>query len=248
MKTSSTLPKRFITTPGAPTKDDVDWVALDDVTPVKDQGSCGSCWAFAGIETIESAYAIVHDVHGSDIPTFAEQQQVDCARWPESGSMGCQGGWMGDVFTYASKNPLCLESQYPYTARDGTCDASACAFESGVIGYVSIPEGDTEALLEATEHVPVSIAVDATTWSFYKGGIHKSKRTSLNHGVELNGFHIHSTDGDYLLVRNSWGMRWGEEGYIRLDTVEDSGANLDAAYPVLEGMKLPGRGQAHHSG
>ena len=61
----------------------------------------------------------------------------------------------------------------------------------------------------------------------------------MNHGVELNGFHIHSSDGDYLLVRNSWGVRWGESGYIKLDTVENSGADLDAAYPVLEGMTLP---------
>ena len=235
----STAAKHYINTVGAPTKDDVNWVELDDVTKVKDQGSCGSCWAFAGVETIESAYAIVHDVHGDKIPVFAEQQVVDCARWPEYGSMGCQGGWMEDAFEYASKHPLCLEKEYPYTARDGTCQDSKCSFESGVTGYVNIPEGDMDALLEATEVTPVSIAVDATSWSFYRGGIHKSKGKQLNHGVELDGFHIHSTDGDYLLVRNSWGMRWGEEGYIKLDTVENSGADLDAVYPTMEGMTLP---------
>lgn len=235
----STNPKSFITTVGSPTKDDVDWVALDDTTPVKDQGACGSCWAFAGVETLESAYAVVNDVHGSKIPVIAEQQFVDCAKYPDYGSFGCQGGWMDDVFDYAMENPLCMESEYSYTARDGSCQDSKCTFNMPVKGRVNIPSGDVDALLEANEVTPIAIAVDAGDWSFYKGGIHKSKGTALNHGVQLDGFHIHSTDGDYMLVRNSWGMRWGETGFIKLDVDQNSGAALDASYPVLEGMELP---------
>ena len=212
----STAKKNFVNTVGSPTKNDVNWVEEGETTPVKDQGACGSCWAFSGVETIESAYAVVNDVHNDDIPRFSEQQMVDCAKYPAYGSFGCQGGWMQDTFEYATKNGLCLEAEYPYTARDGTCQDSKCNFDAGVKSWVNVPEGDLDALLEATELVPVAIAVDAGSWSFYKGGIHKSTGTALNHGVELNGFHVKSTDGDYLLVRNSWGMRWGERGYIKL--------------------------------
>ena len=165
---------------------------------------------------------------------------VDCAKYPEYGSMGCNGGWMDDVFDYAVKNALCTESEYAYTAKDGTCQASKCSFDAGVTGRVNIPEGDIDALLEATESTPLAIAVDASTWSFYRSGIHKSTGHNLNHGVQLEGFHINSADGDFLHVRNSWGARWGESGYIRLDVQANSGAADSASYPTFEGMSLPG--------
>ena len=235
----STAKKNFVNTVGSPTKNDVNWVEEGETTPVKDQGACGSCWAFAGIETIESAYAVTNGLFGDDIPRFSEQQMVDCARYPKYGSMGCQGGWMDDVYEYATKNALCTEAEYPYTARDGTCQDSKCNFDSGVKSWVNIKEGDLEGLLEATELTPVAIAVDASSWSFYKGGIHKSTGTALNHGVQVDGFHVKSSDGDYLLTRNSWGQRWGERGFIKLDTVANSGATLAASFPLIEGMVLP---------
>ena len=82
---------------------------------------------------------------------------------------------------------------------------------------VHVPSGDEQALMDAIETNTVSIAVDASDWMFYTSGILKSSGTGLNHGVQADGFHIHSSDGDYILVRNSWGARWGEEGYIRID-------------------------------
>lgn len=212
----STGKKNYLTTVGEPTKDDVNWVDAQETTPVKDQKSCGSCWAFAGVETLESVYAVAKGLSGADIPVFAEQQLVDCAKYPAYGSYGCQGGWMDDVYDYAMDHAMCLESEYPYTARDGTCSDSKCSFDAEVTGRVNIPEGDLDALLEATELFPVAIAVDASSWSFYQSGIHKSSGTALNHGVQIDGYHYHSADGDYLLVRNSWGQRWGEKGYITL--------------------------------
>jgi C1A family cysteine protease len=237
-----TGPKNYRNTRGSPKGNDKNWVDENEVTPIKDQGSCGSCWAFAGIETLESAYALAHGLSGDDIPRFSEQQMVDCAKYPEYGSMGCQGGWMDDVFEYASKNKICTEEEYAYTARDGTCQAEKCTFETGVTGTVNIPEGDVQALLEADEVVPVSIAVDASSWSFYRGGIHTCKTQNLNHGVQLDGFHINSEDGDYLLVRNSWGARWGESGFIKLDVEGNCGAALAASYPQFgnTSFQLPG--------
>jgi C1A family cysteine protease len=209
--------KNYVYTLSSPTKKDVNWVEAGETTKVKDQGSCGSCWAFSGTETVESAYALAHGLSGDQVPQLAEQQAVDCAKYPEYGSMGCNGGWMDDVFDYYMTHKACTEAEYKYTARDGTCKEDQCSLDLGLTGRVNIPEGDLDALLTAAETVPIAIAVDASSWSFYSGGILKSKKTNLNHGVQLDGYHIDSDDQEYLFVRNSWGSRWGESGYIRLD-------------------------------
>lgn len=169
---------------------------------------------------MESAYAITNGLKGAAIPKLSEQQAVDCVTAPEYGSAGCNGGWMDDVFQYNLKkgNRWCTEEEYPYTARDGTCQESLCSLDVGVVGIKNIPEGDLDTLLAATEERPVAIAVDASDWSFYRAGIHKSKKTSLNHGVVLEGFHRGEGSGkDFLYVRNSWGARWGMSGFIKLD-------------------------------
>jgi hypothetical protein len=235
-----TSAKFYRNTPGTPKKNDVNWVEESETTSVKDQKSCGSCWAFSATETLESAYAVHNNLKGSAIPQLAEQQSVDCVKAPEYGSAGCNGGWMDDTFDYAIKNKMCLESEYAYTARDGTCQDSKCTLDLHAVGRVNIPEGDVNALLEAAEHFPVAIAVDASDWSFYKGGVHKSTRTALNHGVQIDGFHINSADGDYMIVRNSWGGRWGESGFIKLDVTANSGAALAASYPTFKDQTLPG--------
>lgn len=239
-----TGPKTYRNTRGSPKGNDKNWVDEQEVTPVKDQGSCGSCWAFAGVETLESGYALAHGLSGDEVPVFSEQQFVDCAKYPAYGSMGCNGGWMDDVFEYAKTNKLCTADEYKYTARDGTCQDSKCTFDAGVTGRVNVPENDLGALLEANEIIPVSIAVDASSWSFYRSGVHSCKSKNLNHGVQLDGFHVNSEDGDYLLVRNSWGQRWGEEGFIKLstDAKSDCGATLSASYPTFANSKiqLPG--------
>jgi len=127
---------------------------------------------------------------------------------------------MDDVFEYnlIKGNRMCLESEYKYTARDGTCQEELCSLDVGLVGIKNIPEGDLDTLLSAAEGRPIAIAVDASDWSFYQGGIHKSKKTSLNHGVVMEGFHKADSNGqDYIYVRNSWGTRWGMGGFIKLD-------------------------------
>ncbi len=133
---------------------------------------------------------------------------------------------------------MCTEEEYAYTAKDGKCAEEKCTLDVGVTGRVNIPEGDLDSLLAAAEKTPIAIAVDASSWSFYSGGIMKSKKTSLNHGVQLDGFHIESDDEEYLLVRNSWGSRWGESGFIRLDTEQNSGATLAASYPTFDTLEV----------
>lgn len=145
---------------------------------------------------------------------------------------------MDDVFDYAKTHKMCTEEEYAYTAKDGTCQDTKCTLDVGVTGRINIPEGDVDALLAAAEKTPVAIAVDASNWSFYSGGIMKSKKTSLNHGVQLDGFHIDSDDEEYLLVRNSWGSRWGESGFIRLDKTQNSGAALAASYPTFDTLQV----------
>jgi C1A family cysteine protease len=235
--------KFYRNTPGTPKTNDVNWVDESETTAVKDQKSCGSCWAFSATETLESVYAIHNNLKGSEIPQLSEQQSVDCVKAPEYGSEGCSGGWMDDTFDYAVNNKMCLETEYAYTARDGTCQDTKCTLDLQATGRVNIPEGDVNALLEAAEHFPVAIAVDASDWSFYMAGIHKSSKTSLNHGVQLDGYHINSNNGDYMLVRNSWGGRWGMKGFIMLDITKNSGAALSASYPTFEGQTLPGLAQ-----
>jgi cathepsin L/xylem cysteine proteinase len=197
------------------------------MTPVKNQGSCGSCWAFSAVQEIESGYAMANKV---DPISFSPQQFVDCVKEPSFGSEGCNGGWMDDVFDYALKNKLCTEQEYEYTGRDGKCHDNDCKIKSGVTGRYNVPEGDMNALYQAAEKMPLAIAIDATPMSFYKSGVLHIKTKNLNHGVQLVGYDIEAAD-PFLLIRNSWGARWGFDGYVKVSTVNNGGADLAASYP-----------------
>lgn len=199
----------------------VDWTNVDGksyVTPVKNQEQCGSCWAFSTTGSLESRYAILHDVTGDDIVTLSEQQLVDCSR--SEGNQGCNGGLMDDAFKYVEKSGgLCSEKEYEYTAKDGTCKASSCGTKYDAIsGFTDVKKDSYEDLESAVVAGPVSIAVDAagSTWQFYKGGVVDSKcGTSLDHGVLVVGYGEEQGQ-KYWKVKNSWGTSWGEEGYILL--------------------------------
>ena len=203
----------------------VDWTNM--WSSVKNQGQCGSCWAFSAAAAFEARYTL--NQGGKKVKTlFGEQELVDC----DPKSSGCNGGLMDYAFEYLHEHYICTEDEYPYKGRDGTCQYS----ESKCSGpedksYTDIPEGDEDALLKELQNGPVSVAVDATNWSFYSGGIFDNCGDNLNHGVTLVAS---NPNADWVKIRNSWGSSWGEGGYIRLK----AGANTCgyanvASYPTF---------------
>jgi cathepsin L len=205
----------------------VDWRLQGVVTPVKDQGYCGSCWTFSATETLESHLALATGT----LFTLSEQEFVSCVPNPDScgGTGGCAGATMELAFDYAMANGLVTEWTTPYTSykgQDGACTLTKAspARVGGITGYTVLPSNDYEALLEAVATVgPIAITVDASKWSSYSGGVFNGCNQAspeLDHGVVLVGY---GSDAgmDYWLVRNSWGPTWGENGYIRLARSSD---------------------------
>jgi C1A family cysteine protease len=196
----------------------LDWRTQGVVNPVKDQGQCGSCWAFSAAGTVESSYAITN----GKLYSLAEQQLVDCST--EGGSEGCNGGWEDKALTHYATHGACTESGYPYTATDGTCKESSCttAFGPGAVTGTTCTELSADGLVSGINMAPVSVAVRVdNTFQMYRSGIVDARcHASTNHAVIAVGY-----DADSFTIRNSWGADWGEEGYIRMarNTVSNSG-------------------------
>lgn len=180
---------------------DVDWVAAKMVTAVKDQGQCGSCWAFSAVAAIESAVLI----NDSPEQLFSEQQLVDCSG--AYGNEGCDGGWMDAAFEYVIDNGIATSAQYPYVARDQACKMDGGNFT--INNFIDVQ--GCNALANALNYAPVSVAVDASNWSPYRSGVLSTCGNNVNHGVLLVG----QSDA-YWKIKNSWSTNWGESGYIRL--------------------------------
>ena len=191
----------------------VDWIKYS--TPVKDQGYCGSCWAFSAVETIESVWAIKK----GQLLTLSEQQLVDCSK--KYGNLGCNGGLMDNAFHYVIDNGICSESSYPYTSgksgQGGTCQI--CNSVASLISCSDVTPNNQIALAEAVAQNPVSIAIqaDSSIFQSYKSGIITSPTcgTTLDHGVVITGYGIEN-NVPYWKVRNSWSSSWGEAGFVRI--------------------------------
>jgi len=202
----------------------VDWRKEGVVTPIKNQGGCGSCWAFSATESVESALAMAtRTVEGKpELIELAPQQLVDCAPNPDDcgGTGGCAGSTQPLAFSYlVSAGGMDAAADYPYKARDGPCKAGSLTSVVGIKGQVDLPTNNYTALIGALVTAgPIAISVDAS-WGMYEGGIFEPTaggiKTTIDHAVQLVGYG--SDNGvDYWTVRNSWGEYWGESGYIRL--------------------------------
>jgi C1A family cysteine protease len=200
------LKQPIVVSDEAVTGTSVDFVHLWD--DVKDQGQCGSCWAFSATAAFE-ARSQMADGHITKL--YSEQELVDC----EPQSNGCEGGLMDFAFEYLEDHGFCTEAQYQYEGRDHSCEYEANHCEGGPkdITFHDVHIGKEQELLGELLNGPVAIAVDANNWSFYSGGVFTNCGTSLDHGVTLVASNF---EEGWVKVRNSWGGSWGEEGHIRL--------------------------------
>tara|TARA_B100000900_G_scaffold245533_1_gene208742 strand:- start:2495 stop:3586 length:1092 start_codon:yes stop_codon:yes gene_type:complete len=199
----------------------INWVEKGAVTPVKNQGQCGSCWSFSTTGALEGAYFIKNGV----LDSFSEQQLVDCDNRANGGKdMGCNGGLMDNAFKWIEKNNgLCSESDYPYVSGEtrtaGTCQTSCDNIEgSKIIEFVDVSANSDDEMMAALNQQPVAIAIQADQKDFqlYKSGVFTgSCGTKLDHGVLAVGYGNEKGE-DYYLVKNSWGTTWGDKGYIKL--------------------------------
>jgi len=207
----------------------VDWRSKGIVTPVKDQGQCGSCWAFSTTGSTEGAYA----QKTGKLISLSEQQLVDCST--TQGNQGCNGGLMDYGFQYIITNRgITTEAAYPYKGVDGTCKKSQTAAAT-ISSFKDVAAGSETQLLTVATKQPVSVAIEADQmgFQFYSGGVFTATcGKNLDHGVLVVGY---GTDAgkDYWIVKNSWGSSWGEAGYIRMIRNKNQcGIAQQASYPV----------------
>jgi C1A family cysteine protease len=218
---------------------EVDWVKAGAVNGVKNQGQCGSCWAFSAVGALESAAKIA----GAPLYSFSEQQLVDCST--KDGNHGCNGGLMDYAFKYMQEfGGMETEDTYPYKGVDGACKASVDKVKPPkVTGFVDVKQNSCDDLLASIVKGPVSVAVAANAMQFYTTGVFSNRfcGTGLNHGIVAVGYGNDKQSGkDFWLVRNSWGAAWGEHGYIRMYRGNDiqpktgiCGICMDASYPTV---------------
>jgi cathepsin L len=197
--------------------DSVDWRTQGYVTPVKDQGQCGSCWAFSAIATLEGQ----HKKQSGTLVSLSEQNLVDCSG--SFGNMGCNGGLMDQAFQYCKANKgIDTEDSYPYTAQDGDCKFNPAFIGATCTGFVDLPAGDENALTNAVATIgPISGAIDAsqTSFQFYQSGIYSDPDCSsqnLDHGTNIIGYGTLGAGQDFYILKNMWGTAWGEQGYMRM--------------------------------
>jgi len=215
----------------------VDWVTAGAVTPVKDQGQCGSCWSFSSTGSMEGVYQI----KGNALTSFSEQQLVDCVTL----CFGCNGGNFTTVFNqYAEANFMFLESAWPYNAKNGKCaegTPTTAPTDMKTTGSVAVTPEDVASLKSALNLNPVSVAIEADKFKFqaYKDGVFddSSCGTALDHAVLLVGYGTDDQGQEYWIMKNSWGSSWGDAGYMKMAIIGNGpgtcGVMMDPVYATM---------------
>lgn len=204
--------------------DSVDWSTNGAVTPIKDQGHCGSCWIFSAVGAMESAYQIA----SGKLVSLAEQQVLDCLHNILPPTLGCKGGSMSPVFNYAKSHAICTTASYPYEAKAGKCGATSCTTgmpQGKVTGYKGLAPvaklipASYKAMMSAVMQQPVSVSIEADKDVFhqYTSGVVTGACGQMpDHGVLVVGYGTDPKLGDYWKIKNSWGASWGEKGFVRV--------------------------------
>jgi len=255
------IPAGNFTIKSKPAKDlpaEVDWRKQGVITDVKNQGQCGSCWAFCTTEMIESYAGIAT----GSTPELSSQQVTSCT--PNPLSCGGTGGCMGSIaqlgYTYIQLFGHVTEEDYPYTSGT-TTETGDCMYDFmntapviGITGYNVLPSNDQDAVLTHLAEVgPLAVSVYASGWGSYSSGVYDGcdfdANIAMNHAVQLVGYGTDASEGDYWIVRNSWGSRWGEDGYIRLQRQSTAQCGTDST--PMDGSACvggPGNDEQHVCG
>lgn len=230
----SDFSKFNLTEYGSSIPSEVDWREKGAVTPVKDQGKCGSCWSFSATGAMEGAWAI----RTGHLASFSEQQLIDCS--VEYGNSGCQGGLMDNGFEYAIDNGMCLENDKPYLARSDSCDR--CNKVAHFSQCFDVTPMNELHLKQAVSRGPVAVAIEADTLVFqlYSGGIIDNVKcgTNLDHGVLVVGYG-EENGKKYWIIKNSWGPKWGDSGYVKIARTDNTntpgmcGIALSASFVIV---------------
>lgn len=218
-------------------KQKIDWREKGAVNRVKNQGACGSCWAFSAIGSLEGRAKI----KSGKLVSFSEQELVDCSR--EYGdNQGCGGGDMNQAFEYIKDHGIAKEEDYPYEARNRKCRRAEAPRALKIAGCVNVTRDDNDMLLEALAAGPVSISVTAGNFDFrfYRRGVLKRcgrPSAKLDHGITLVGAGDENGQA-YWIAKNSWGTGWGSRGYVHIKRDTGKGPGMcqiarDACYPVV---------------
>jgi cysteine peptidase B len=196
------------------TNGSLDWRAKGAVTGVKDQQQCGSCWAFSTTGNIEGQWFL----SGKTLTSLSEQELVSC----DTNDDGCGGGLMDNAFNWlvsAQKGNIVTEASYPYTSgsgNSGKCQLTGKVTGATIKGHQDLPHDENQMFTWTTTNGPIAIAVDATSFQSYTGGVVTNCISqNLDHGVLLVGYGTSGTT-PYWIIKNSWGSSWGEQGYIRV--------------------------------
>lgn len=221
--------------------DYVNWVQSGAVTPVKNQGACGSCWAFSTTGALEGARFL----NTGELVSLSEQNLLDC----DHEDLACNGGLMDNAFKFDEKSGgLCSEKDYPYVAmKHPKCNTNCTDVPGSIVKtFIDVPPGKIKALLSAVAMQPISVAIQADqfVFQFYKSGVITDDSCGaggdIDHGVLAVGYGTDlDTNDPYFLIKNSWGAEWGDQGYVKLGRKSKNEFGMCAvlkmaSFPIVE--------------